>query len=473
MQYGSARLMRIASPFGRHSVLMVTRSSHQAHVLVVDDEANILKTFRYCLEDAGHRVTTARNADEALALVEQEVFVLCFLDLRLGDRSGLDLLPELLAQAPWMKVVMITAYSSIETAVQAIQQGAADYLAKPCSPEQLRLAARKQLDARRMERRLADLEGQLRDQDSDAEPDSASPAMQRVLETARSVADTDVTVLIRGESGTGKGVVARAVHRWSHRAERGFAVLNCPSLSAELLESELFGHRKGAFTGATETTEGRVSQVEGGTLFLDEIGDFPPGLQPKLLRFVQDREYERVGDPVTRKADVRLVAATNRDLDAMVESGEFREDLLYRLNVITLELPPLRERPEDILPLAERFLARFAADYRRPARDFDESARAALGNYAWPGNIRELQNVIERAVILSQTAEIGAVELNLTESNDTPPARPRAGDPITLEVLERAHIARVVAVSDTLDEAARTLGIDPSTLWRKRKQHGI
>jgi NtrC-family two-component system response regulator AlgB len=297
--------------------------------------------------------------------------------------------------------------------------------------------------------------------------------MKQVLETARSVADTDATVLIRGESGTGKGVIARAIHRWSHRAEGGFAVLNCPSLSAELLESELFGHRKGAFTGATETTQGRVSQAEGGTLFLDEIGDFPPALQPKLLRFVQDREYERVGDPVTRRADVRLIAATNRDLDALVESGEFREDLLYRLNVITLELPPLRERPEDISALAERFLARFAADYQRPARGFDEAAIAALIAYGWPGNIRELQNVVERAVILGQSTPIGERELNPGRDGGEPRGRPRAGDAISLAALEKAHIAGVVAASDTLEAAARTLDIDPSTLWRKRKQYDI
>ncbi len=447
--------------------------SPRGSILIVDDEAAILKTFRYCLEDAGHRVVATRGADEALTLVEQEVFDLCFLDLRLGEHSGLELLPELLTRAPWMKVVIITAYSSIETAVQAIQQGASDYLAKPCSPEQLRLAARKQLEARRLELRLANLEGQLDERSENAEPDSASPAMKQVLEMARSVANTDATVLIRGESGTGKGVIARAIHRWSARARANFAVLHCPSLSAELLESELFGHRKGAFTGATETTQGRVSQVEGGTLFLDEIGDFPLALQPKLLRFVQDREYERVGDPVTRRANVRLIAASNRDLGALVASGEFREDLLYRLNVITLELPPLRERPEDIPALGERFLVRFAADYRRPARGFDEAATTALRGYAWPGNIRELQNVIERAVILGQSATIGAGELNLQGQGDGSSVRPRAGDPLSLEELERAHIARIVAISPTLEVAAHTLGIDPSTLWRKRKQYGI
>lgn len=296
--------------------------------------------------------------------------------------------------------------------------------------------------------------------------------MMQVLETARKVADTDATVLIHGESGTGKGVLARAIHRWSQRAERDFVVINCPSLSAELLESELFGHKKGAFTGATETTMGRVSQADGGTLFLDEIGDFPLSLQPKLLRFVQDREYERVGDPVTRQADVRLIAATNHDLNAMVAAGDFRTDLLYRLTVITLELPPLRDRREDIIVLAERFLAKFASAYGRPAQ-FSEDARAALRAYLWPGNVRELQNVVERAVILCRTGTISGDELSISGDIPDRHGRLHTGDPITLEELERAHIAAAVANSATLEAAAQTLGIDPSTLWRKRKQYGI
>jgi NtrC-family two-component system response regulator AlgB len=449
----------------------------QGHILLVDDEVNILKTFRFCLEDAGYQVSAARSIAEATALVQQEVFDLAFLDLRLGNASGLDLVPVFISQAPWMKIVVITAYSSIESAVEAIRLGAADYLAKPCSPEQLRLAARQQLTAGYMERRLHRLEQQLEQQQgSDYGSEqliSASPLMRQILDTAQNVADTHATVLIRGESGTGKGVIARAIHRMSPRAGHDFAVINCPSLAAELLESELFGHNKGAFTGATETTLGRVSQAEGGTLFLDEIGDFPLALQPKLLRFVQDREYERVGDNVTRHADVRLIAATNRDLDAMVAAGEFREDLLYRLNVITLELPALRERPEDIVALAEQFLLRFAADYGRPPRAFSDDARELLRAYHWPGNVRELQNVIERVVILSRADTISAADLNLFAKDNERPGRLRAGDPVSLAALERAHIAAVVAASETLEEAAQTLAIDPSTLWRKRKQYDI
>ena len=442
-----------------------------SRILLIDDEQNILRTFRYCLEDAGHRVRTASDAAQAEDIVQRDVFDLCFLDLRLGDTSGLDLLPKLRQYAPWMRVVIVTAHSSIDSALDAIRAGAVDYLVKPCSPEQLRMAATKQLRARRLEQRIEALEKQ-DCATSVAELDSESPAMNLVLQTLRQVADTDATVLILGESGTGKGLAARTIHNCSPRGKENFVVVNCPSLSAELLESELFGHRKGAFTGAIENKLGRVDQAEGGTLFLDEVGDVPLALQPKLLRFIQDREYERVGDPVTRRANVRIVAATNRDLAEMVKQGQFREDLLYRLNVITLSMPPLRERVEDLGLLAERFLLRYAANYRRPARRFAPAARDAILAYPWPGNIRELQNVVERAVILCSAEQ---VELDLLSIAETPErkSRPRIGDALSLEDVERSHIRAVIASSASFEAAAATLGIDVSTLYRKRKEYGL
>jgi NtrC-family two-component system response regulator AlgB len=298
--------------------------------------------------------------------------------------------------------------------------------------------------------------------------------MQAVLTTAEQVAGTDATILILGETGTGKGVLARAIHARSRRANAPFVTINCPSLSAELLESELFGHKRGAFTGATENRLGRVDQAEGGSLFLDEVGDVPLGLQAKLLRFVQEREYERVGDPVTRRADVRLIAATNHDLHAMVEQGRFRGDLLYRLNVISLQVPPLRERTEDIATLADRLLERFAGVHGRPARRFSAAARDALLAYAWPGNVRELANVIERASILCNTPEVDVGQLSITPALAARTRGPaNVGDPCSIEELERAHIALIVAASPTLDAAARTLGIDSSTLYRKRRQYGL
>lgn len=440
-------------------------------ILLVDDEQSVLRAFRHCLESAGHRVAAATDAAQAESLVQHEVFDLCFLDLRLGDVSGLDLLPKLKQAAPWMKVIMVTGHSSIDTALDAMRAGAADYLVKPCTNEQLRQAASKQILVRRMEQRLEALEGDNETPYID-EMDSRNPAMCKVQQTLRQVADTDVTVLILGESGTGKGVSARAIHQCSPRAKGNFVTVSCPSLSAELLESDLFGHRKGAFTGATENKLGRVDQAEGGTLFLDEVGDVPLALQPKLLRFIQDREYERVGDPTTHRANVRIVAATNHNLPEMVKQGRFREDLLYRLNVIALHMPSLRERAEDLQMLAERFLLRFARSYRRPARGFSKAALDAIQRYPWPGNIRELQNVIERAVILCPSQE---VEVNLLSIPGTkaPDARPVIGEPLSLDEIERAHIRGVLAISSSLDAAAHTLGIDVSTLYRKRKQYAL
>ncbi|WP_207884893.1 sigma-54-dependent response regulator transcription factor AlgB [Pseudomonas sp. 30_B] len=441
----------------------------QGRILLVDDEPAILRSFRYCLEDEGYSVATASSAAQADTLLQHQVFDLCFLDLRLGEDNGLDVLAQMRVQAPWMRVVIITAHSAVDSAVNAMQGGAADYLVKPCSPDQLRLAAAKQLEVHQLTARIEALEGEVRKQGDLFE--SQSPAMAAVLETARQVAATDANILILGESGSGKGELARAIHGWSKRAKKSFVTINCPSLSAELTESELFGHSRGAFTGATENTLGRISQADGGTLFLDEIGDFPLALQPKLLRFIQDKEYERVGDPVTRTADVRILAATNRDLAGMVAQGSFREDLLYRLNVIVLNLPPLRERAEDILSLAERFLARFVKDYGRPARGFTDEARDLLRRYGWPGNVRELRNVIERASIICNQEVIGIEHLAPGEHSAN--AAPRIGEALSLEELEKAHIAAVMATSATLDQAAKTLGIDASTLYRKRKQYSL
>ncbi len=451
---------------------MTTPSNDDSsRVLLIDDDPGIRRTFRACLEAAGHRVTTAADFGQAELSLQSDVFDLCFIDLRIGNQSSIEFLPVVRQVAPWMRIIMVTAYSSIDTAIEALRAGAVDYLVKPCSCEQLRVAAAKQIAARRLERRLEALEkedcfGYV------AELDSANPAMKKVLETLRQVADTDVSVLILGESGTGKGVAARMVHQCSKRAKGNFVTVNCPSLSAELLESELFGHKRGAFTGATENKLGRVDQAENGTLFLDEIGDVPLTLQPKLLRFIQDREYERVGDPVTRQANVRIVAATNRNLDELVKQGLFREDLLYRINVINVRMPSLRERIEDIQALAEEFLLRFAAAYHRKPRRFTDAAIAAMRAYAWPGNIRELQNVIERAVILSGSEELGGEHLSIASAG-VPNPHPRIGEAISLQDLEQAHITGVLASANSFEAAAKILGIDASTLYRKRKEYGL
>lgn len=284
-------------------------------VLVVDDEINIRKTLSVCLETDGHRVIAVSNFQDALSEASRRSFDVAFVDLRLGTASGMDLIPALLSSAPWIKIVVITAYASIDTAVEAIRRGAADYIPKPFTPEQVRLAVEKASQVRLLEQRLAALQEDLGRANPEVDLTTRTPAMQRVLDLAQQVADSDATVLIRGESGTGKGILARAIHGWSNRAHKPLGVVSCPSLPTGLLESELFGHAKGAFTGAIQDNPGRIAACEGGTLLLDEVGDLPLSLQPKLLRFIQDRAYERIGDYRTRTADVRVLAATNVDLE--------------------------------------------------------------------------------------------------------------------------------------------------------------
>jgi NtrC-family two-component system response regulator AlgB len=448
-------------------------------ILVVDDEPNIRRTMTLHLEGRGHRVRAAASAAEAAAVSGERSFDVAFVDLRLGTESGLDLLPRLLAAAPRLKVVVITAYASVETAVEAMRRGAADYLEKPFTPGQIDLTLEKITALSRLERKVQALEGHLAEADPEIDLDSASPAMQAALSLARQAAPGDARVLLRGESGTGKGVVARAIHAWSSRRDRPFVTVSCPALPAELLESELFGHVRGAFTGAGRDNPGRVAIAEGGTLLLDEIGDLPLPLQPKLLRFIQDREYERVGDPTPRHADVRILAATNQALEPAVAAGRFREDLLYRLNVLTIEVPPLRERPQDLLPLARRFLAFFGRDYGKPGLTLAPAAEQAILAHPWPGNVRELRNAVERAAMLAQGPEVGPellmVKGTVTSANAASPG-PRGmeiGDLLPIAAIEEEHIKRVLTRTASLKEAAEVLGMDQATLWRRRKQYGM
>ncbi len=441
-----------------------------SRILLIDDDSAVLRLFRRCLEEEGLDVTSVQSPVEAESALARTMFDVAVLDLDLGEASGMEFLPKLREWAPWMRVIMATAMDDVPTALNAIRTGASDYLVKPCSPEQITLAVRQQLEARRLERRIEALESSAPG-DPQPEVTTRNPALSASYEIARQVAATDATVMLLGESGTGKNVLARAIHNWSKRSKAAFALVSCPTLSAELLASELFGHVRGAFTGATENRQGRVQVADGGTLFLDEVGDLPLALQPRLLRFIQDREYERVGDPQTRTANVRLVVATNHDLSQMVAQGKFREDLYYRLNVVALKLPPLRERREDVVMLAEQMLTQFVRRYDRPARRFADDAAAMLAGYDWPGNLRELSNIIERAVILCGGDTIRAEHLPFSRDARPSGAGVRAGDPLTLEELERAHIQAVLASAATLEAASRILGIDASTLYRKRRQY--
>jgi len=440
-------------------------------ILVVDDEINIRKTLAVCLETDGHRVVAVSNSQDAVSEAGRRSFDVAFVDLRLGTASGMDLIPALLSSSPWLKIIVITAYASIDTAVEAIRRGAADYIPKPFTPEQVRLAVEKASQVRRLEQQLDALQEDLKRSNPEVDLTTRTPAMQRVLDMARQVADSDATVLIRGESGTGKGILARAIHGWSRRSGKGLGVVSCPSLPSELLESELFGHAKGAFTGAVRDNPGRLAACDGGTLLLDEIGDLPVTLQPKLLRLIQEREYERIGDYRTRTADVRILATTNVDLEQAVKEGKFREDLFYRLNVVQLDIPPLRERVEDIVPLADHLLKFFGRAHHRSFHGFSEEAKEVLRQYPWPGNLRELRNAVERATILAPGNIVG---IELLPDNV---ARVHKGEvPLeakSLQEVEEQHIRRVLATAKTLQDAAEVLGIDQATLWRKRKQYGI
>jgi NtrC-family two-component system response regulator AlgB len=440
------------------------------HILVIDDEAHIRKTTTVMLDALGHECVQAANGSEAMNFLKKSSFDAAFLDLRLGDESGLELIPKLLASEPKLNIIVFTAYSSIDSAVEAMRCGAVDYLAKPFTPEQIRQSLTRIENNQRLENRVVELESMLSRNEPLADFETQDPLVQKMFETASKAAASAATLLLLGESGSGKSVLARALHRNSPRRDNAFVTVACPSLSRELLESELFGHVRGAFTGAVGETWGKVKAAEGGTLFLDEIGELPLEIQPKLLRLLQEREYERVGDPKPRKADVRVIAATNRRLDELLKEGKFREDLYYRLNVITIELPPLRLRPLDIPSLARQYLKTFARQNPRPIKDFTSAAMAAIQRYPWPGNLRELRNVIERAVILATGEKIDVNDFpdNLRGVQSSGAS---IGNRVSLEELEREHILRIVEIAGSMEEAAQILGIDPATLYRKRKRY--
>jgi NtrC-family two-component system response regulator AlgB len=441
-------------------------------VLIVDDEPSIRKTTRVAVESSGHAAFEAPNAAKAIKAAEAEGFDAVFLDLKLGADDGMEVLATLMKLRPAPAVILFTAYANIATAVEAMRRGAFDFIPKPFTPDQIRAVLAKVAKAQTLERRVEALESDLASVAPPVDLESADPAMQRALQIAFRAAETHANILILGLSGTGKSVLAREIHKRSTRREAAFVTVNCPSLSRELLESELFGHARGSFTGAVAETSGKVAAADGGTLFLDEIGELPLEIQPKLLRLLQEREYERVGEAVPRRADVRVIGATNRDLSAEVKAGRFREDLFYRLNVIAVTLPGLRERPTDLRRLAEGSLRYFATRSGRPDSRFSVAVMDAFAGYSWPGNLRELGNVIERAVIMAPNDTIELTDLP-DEFSGAQQQVFAVGARVTLEELESEHIKRILASSRNLDDAARTLGIDPATLYRKRSRLGL
>jgi NtrC-family two-component system response regulator AlgB len=474
VRMGQDRAMEHAVHHGLGGSFTQTKASWA--VLVIDDDAGVRQSLRLCLEAAGARVLGVATAGAALEALDRAHFDVVFLDLWLGADAGMSLLPEILRRQPDAGVIVVTAYASIESAVTAIRRGAVDYVPKPFTPDQIRLAAHRVVESQRLRRRLAELQDELDESGEPALFESRSPAFLRFLQRSARAAVSDAVLLLRGESGSGKNVLARWIRANSPRAEAPFVTVNCPALSGELMTSALFGHRKGAFTSAIADVAGKVQEAENGTLLLDEVGELTADAQARLLRFLNDRTYERLGEARERQADVRLIATTNRDLEAEVRSGRFREDLFYRLNVVTLTVPPLRERPEDILFLAHHYLSTFSRKQRRHGMMFSAAAEHAMQTHTWPGNLRELRNAVERAVILGSGEHIDPGDLGLlTASADLNGSlhAPQVGDLISIEALEREHIARVVARAPSLEAAARILDIDATTLQRKRKRYGL
>src|SRR5580704_390054 len=435
-----------------------------AKLLIVDDERNIRRSLTTFFESLGHEVRAAENGTQAVALLAETQFDLVLTDFKMAEMTGLELLREIKRRSPESLVILMTAYATVENAVEAMKSGAYDYVTKPFSLEQIQHTVDRALHFGLLTAENRALRGAI-----DEEPllDSKSVAMLRLLETARQAAASDATILLTGESGTGKNVIARQIHRWSQRHDKMFVVVNCTTLSEELLESELFGHMRGSFTGAIKDKPGRLEAADGGTVFPDEIADLSGQLQTKFLRFVQEQSFERVGGDRTIHVDARIVAASNRDLEAEVAARHFRDDLFYRLNVITLRVPALRERREDILPLAEWMLKSASTRNRRSKLTLSPGAAAAIIKYRWPGNVRELRNSLERAAVLTRGDIIQPDDLPdslFRENTDVLTGIPHSA---SLEEMEREHIGRVLAESTTLDEAAATLGINATTLWRK------
>ncbi|MCX8116797.1 MAG: sigma-54 dependent transcriptional regulator [Desulfobacterota bacterium] len=451
----------------------------KAKILIAEDEASQRELLEGFLKKEGFSVETASKGREALEKIEADFFDLALLDYKMPELDGLQTLREIRRRFPDLPVVMMTAYGTVETAVASMKEGALDYLTKPIDLEELLLIIRKTLERSNLIRENRELKARLQERYAFQNIISASPKMEEVMGLVARVAPSQATVLIRGESGTGKELIANAIHYASPRADKPFLKVNCAAIPETLLESELFGHEKGAFTGALQKRIGRFEEADGGTLFLDEIGELPPTTQVKLLRILQEKEFQRLGSNISLRVDVRVIAATHRNLEEAIKNGSFREDLYYRLNVISIHLPPLRERREDIPLLIDHFLKKYSELNRKKIQDLSKEARALLLRYSYPGNVRELENLIERAVVLCRGPVITREDLPFHLQEGVPEkdwnvTKKMKTLPESLEEVERDLILKALHQHQGIQtRAAESLGISERVLRYKMKKYGI
>ncbi|HYQ85638.1 MAG TPA: sigma-54 dependent transcriptional regulator [Bacteroidota bacterium] len=458
----------------------------RAHILIVDDDRAFRVATAALLQDEGYAITAVTNGEEARKQINERRFDLILSDLVMEGMNGIDLLQYIKQKTPDATVMMVTGFGSVQTAVEAMRYGAYDYLTKPCNNDELLIKVRRALKEREKTEELERLRGLLESAANFSNIISQNSKMKEVFKLVRQVAGTDVTVLVLGETGTGKELIAKALHLNSPRKEKPFVVVQCSAIPETLLESELFGYERGAFTGAVRQRMGKFQEADGGTIFLDEIADIPLDIQTKLLRILQDKQVSPIGGNATVTADVRIIAASNRDLDAMVAQGKFRDDLLYRLNVFPIMLPPLRERLDDIPLLAEYFLQKHQALARQPIGGFSPSVIHAMMNFGWKGNVREMENLIKRAIIKTDSQEIISIELPSLMTKDSgwideAPVAPSTASMPYKEYLEHVtrdaeekYLLRVLRESKgNLNQAARTMNVDRKTVYRKIEEYGI
>ncbi len=437
--------------------------------LLVDDEEHILQTVSIALEQMGLEVYPLKDPNDALRLFQKRPFDIALIDLKMSPIDGLTLLSEIKKIEPLTTVIIITAHGTIDSAVEAIRKGAYDYLQKPFALKDLQYKVEKALEYTQLQQEVTSLRKQLASFTSTEIVESQNPKMQSILRLAKEIAESNITVLIEGESGTGKEVIAQLLHNYSSRKDKPFIRINCGAIPEHLLESELFGHVKGAFTGAIKDRPGKFESADGGSILFDEIAELPLQLQVKLLRFLQNFEFERVGENTVRKVDVRVITSTNRSLQDAMKEGTFREDLFYRLNVIRLQLPPLRERIEDLQDFVFFFLKRYSERHNVQCPTVTPETMKIFRRYRWPGNIRELEHAIERAVFLAKGNQILPAHLpeEIIEATSHEPQY------ITLEEMEKNYIAKLLREVVDYDKVADILQIDSSTLWRKRKKYNL